>query len=229
MTSETSETSEQQKIVLFDLDGTLTDPAVGITASFAAGLTAVGIEPESAGKLERFIGPPLQDSYATFGLDEATVEAAIAGYRQRFAAGGMFENEVYDGIPELLGALKADGWILAVATSKPEKFTNLILRHFDLYDFFAVIAGATMDGSRRNKYDIIVHALAQIDHRPEDRIVMIGDRAVDIEGAHRANISAIGVVYGYGSPEELIAANPEALAGSPAELGPLLGLAEQTL
>lgn len=212
-----------RKIALFDLDGTLTDPAVGIVASFRAGLEAVDIDPDDQGPLERFIGPPLQDSYAAFGLDAKGVDTAVAGYRERFAAGGMFENEVYPGILELLVSLRADGWVLGVATSKPEKFTHLILRHFDLADSFDAVAGATMDGSRRHKYDIIVHALGLLDAKGEDRVIMIGDRAVDIEGAHKAKISAIGVVYGYGSPEELIGANPAALAGTAAEIGELLG------
>jgi len=211
---------------LFDLDGTLTDPAEGITASFAAGLVAVGLDPDDHGDLTRFIGPPLQDSYGELGLDTAGVEAAVAGYRERFAAGGMFENEVYPGIPKLLDDLTEAGWTLAVATSKPEKFTHLILRRFELADHFTVVSGATMDGSRRHKYDIVMRALEQLDATPADRSVMIGDRAVDITAAHKAGIGSIGVVYGYGTPEELIGANPDALAGSPDEIGPLLGLPE---
>jgi len=211
---------------LFDLDGTLTDPAEGIVASFAAGLVSVGLDPDDHGDLTRFIGPPLQDSYASLGLDEDRVEAAVAGYRERFAAGGMFENEVYPGIPELLGSLAEAGWTLAVATSKPEKFTHLILRRFELADHFSVVSGATMDGSRRHKYDIVMRALAELGAMPNDRSVMIGDRSVDIAAAHKARIGSIGVVYGYGAPEELIGANPDALAGSPEEIGPLLGLPE---
>ena len=218
-----------RKIVLFDLDGTLTDPAVGIVSSFRAGLEAVDIDPDDQGDLTRFIGPPLQESFASFGLDSAQVDLAIAGYRERFAAGGMFENEVYDGIPELLGDLRSGGWELGVATSKPEKFTTLILRYFKLSDSFDQVAGATMDGSRRAKADVIAHALSLFNllpgpiERPE-RIVMIGDRAVDVTGAQAHRVGSIGVVWGYGSPEELMAARPDALAAEPDELRPMLSL-----
>jgi phosphoglycolate phosphatase len=210
-------------IALFDLDGTLTDPAEGITASFRSGLEAVGIDPATAGPLERFIGPPLHDSYASFGLDGDGVEAAVAGYRERFGSGGMFENQVYEGVPELLEELQQRGWRLAVATSKPEHFAVPILNHFGLAAYFEVIAGATLDGSRRHKVDVIHHALRQLEPPDGARVVMIGDRNADIDGAKAAGVGSIGVVWGYGSMAELIAADPDALAAEPAELVELLG------
>ena len=204
-------------VALFDLDGTLTDPAVGIVRSFRHGMDAVGINAADHEPLERFIGPPLQESFAGIGLDDGGVAAAIEGYREYFAVTGIFENLVYDGVVELLTELKAEGWTLAVATSKPEPFTNRILDHFDLAQFFTVAAGATMDGSRRHKKDVIKHALDQLDWRDDGQgnAVMIGDRDVDIRGGQALGLSTIGVVWGYGSVEELIEANPDALAENP--------------
>jgi len=159
------------------------------------------------------------------GLSPAQVDAAIAGYREHFGVTGIFENRVYDGIEEALDALLAAGWTLAIATSKPEPFATRIADHFELTDRFTVIAGATLDGTRRHKSDVIAHALAQLADRGDGSIgagVMIGDRAVDIAGGHRHGLATIGVVWGYGSPEELIEAAPSALSGHPRELPELI-------
>lgn len=210
---------------LFDLDGTLTDPAEGITACIRHGLAAVGVDAGEHEPLERFIGPPLNDSFAGVGLSPDQVDEAITAYRERFAIAGMFENEVYDGIPALLQGLGDAGWTLAVATSKPDIFAEKILEHFELRSFFTVVAGATMTGTRRNKVDVLKHALVELGPRTsDDRMIMIGDRRLDIDAAHACNVGSIGVLYGYGSPEELIPANPSALANSPEEVGGLLGL-----
>jgi len=210
---------------LFDLDGTLTDPAEGITACIRHGLAAVDVDADKHGPLERFIGPPLNDSFAGLGLTPDQVDEAITAYRERFAIVGMFENEVYDGIPELLRGLTEARWTLAVATSKPDIFAVKILEHFELRSFFEVVAGATMTGTRRTKVDVLKHALAELGPRTSaDRMIMIGDRRLDIDAAHACGIGSIGVLYGYGSPEELIPANPSALANSPEEVGTLLGL-----
>jgi len=210
---------------LFDLDGTLTDPAAGITACIRHGLAAVGFDASDHEPLERFIGPPLSDSFAGIGLSSTQVDEAIAAYRERFAIAGMFENRVYDGIAELLTGLTEAGWTLAVATSKPDVFANRILEHFELDSFFDVVAGATMTDTRRSKRDVLTHALDELGPRsPDARTIMIGDRRLDIDAAHACDIGSIGVLYGYGSPEELIPANPSALANSPEEVGVLLGL-----
>lgn len=213
-------------IALFDLDGTLTDPAVGIVGSLKHGMEAVGIDPSSHDPLEQFIGPPLQETFASMGLDDAAVEAAIEGYRERFATVGIFENKVYNGIPEVLDQMRQDGWTLAVATSKPEPFANRIVDHFGLADYFEVVAGATMDGSRRHKKDVIAHALDQLGGKPSGvaKAVMIGDRDVDIKGGQAHGLSTIGVVWGYGSVEELIDASPSALAAHPSEIPEALQL-----
>lgn len=204
-------------VALFDLDGTLTDPAVGIVRSMRSGMQSVGIDPSNHEPLEQFIGPPLQESFAAMGLDDGGVARAIEGYREYFAVTGIFENVVYEGIPDLLTHLKTEGWTLGVATSKPELFANRILDHFELTEFFEVVAGATMDGSRRHKQDVIKHALQQLNWKPSPQgtAVMIGDRDIDIQGGQAHGLATIGVVWGYGSPEELIEADPSALAADP--------------
>ena len=213
-------------LALFDLDGTLTDPAEGIVGSLEHGMAAVGVDPALHQPLEQFIGPPLQETFGSMGLDSDGVAAAIEGYRERFATVGIFENVLYAGIPQLLQQLKAEGWTLAVATSKPEPFATQILDHFDLSGYFEVIAGATMDGSRRHKKDVIQHALDQLGWKRSGgaKAVMIGDRDVDIKGGKAHGLSTIGVVWGYGSVEELIDAAPSALAGQPSEISEALDL-----
>ncbi len=210
-------------LVLFDLDGTLTDPAEGIVQSFRKAFADVGLDPEDHEPLDRYIGPPLQETFAAAGLDSDGVKAAIAGYRSYFAVQGIFQNRMYDGVNDVLETLKSGGWVLGVATSKPEPFTERILEHFDLARYFDVVAGATMDGARRHKVDVIEHALTLAQpHGAVRRAVMIGDRAVDITGARAHGLGTIGVTWGYGSVEELVAADPSALAAEPGELLELL-------
>ncbi|MFT3852552.1 MAG: HAD family hydrolase [Ilumatobacteraceae bacterium] len=194
-------------VALFDLDGTLTDPKEGITKSVQYGFARIGITVDDLDALVAYIGPPLQDSFVTLaGLSAADAAEALIGYREYFADRGMFENVPYDGIAELLDGLRADGWRLAVVTSKPTVFAEAILVHFGLRDAFEVVAGAELDGSRRHKHDVIAHALAGLGCRP-DECVMIGDREHDVLGARRAGVpSSIGVLWGYGSRDELEAA-----------------------
>ncbi len=210
-------------VALFDLDGTLTDPRVGIVACLEAGMASVGLDPADHGDLARFIGPPLQETFASFGLEPSAVDQAIQSYRERFATHGMFENEVYPGVVELLRTLHEAGWVLAVATSKPELFAVRILMHFGLAEWFAGVAGATMDGSRRSKADVVAHALELVGHPDPATVVMIGDRSHDIVGARAHNVRAIGVTWGYGGLDELIAADAWRLANSPEEIPELLG------
>ena len=209
---------------MFDLDGTLTDPEVGIVACLETGMRSVGVDPADHGDLARFIGPPLQETFASFGLDAADVDNAIQAYRERFATHGMFENEVYPGIVDLLQRLKDAGWVLAVATSKPELFAVRILMHFKLAEWFVGIAGATMDGSRRSKADVVAHALELVGHPDPTTVVMIGDRSHDVLGARAHNVRTIGVTWGYGGLDELIAADAWRLANGPEEIPELLGI-----
>ena len=206
------------RVALFDLDGTLTDPKVGITKSVRHALARVGVDAPDLDALVVYIGPPLQDSFVSIaGLSEADAAEALIGYREYFADRGLYENEPYVGIADLLTGLADDGWTLAVATSKPTVFAERILDHFGLRAHFAVVAGAELDGSRRHKHDVIDHALVQLGCGPEG-CVMIGDREHDVLGAHRHGIPAIGVLWGYGSREELEAAGADRIVATISQL-----------
>lgn len=207
--------------ILFDLDGTLTNPALGITNSLVYALEKFNIEVTDKKELYRFIGPPLQDSFENFyHFSKEDSLKAVDFYRDYFRHKGLYENEVYQGIPDLLERLKAQGKKLLVATSKPEEFARQILKHFELFDYFDLVAGASMDGSRRLKGDVIAHALTSAQVSDLSATIMIGDREHDIIGAKKNGLDAIGVLYGFGNREELkkagatyIATNVEELQG----------------
>lgn len=190
--------------ILFDLDGTLTDPGLGITNSVMHALKKWGIEVADRASLYRFIGPPLQDSFMQYyGFSAEDAEKSVAYYREYFRDKGLYENEVYPGVQKLLSDLKAAGKTLAVATSKPEEFAVRILRHFQLDGYFDVIAGATMDSSRSKKADVIAYCLDRLGVSDLGSVVMVGDREHDILGAQKVGVDSIGVLVGYGSREEL--------------------------
>lgn len=202
----------------FDLDGTLTDSAPGILNSIRHALKQAGAPEPSPEILNLFIGPPLVDSFKRYcGFTPQQANQALADYRTYFTTmGGMLENRVYDGVEELLTHLNALGVRCLVATSKPEVFSNRILQHFALAHHFAAVHGATLDESRNRKADIIAWALT---HSGElGRVVMIGDRDHDVNGAHVNHLPAIGVTYGYGSRAELMQAHAEFLADTPADI-----------
>lgn len=205
--------------ILFDLDGTLTDSAPGITRSAAYALRQLGIEAEPE-TLLGFIGPPLDESFQSFyGFDAAQAQEAIRQYRVYYTDRGWAENAVYEGIEPLLRELKAKGKALLVATSKPEVFAVKILEHFHLAHYFDGIYGAPLSDSEQSggrKAVVIGRALA--DSAVRGRAVMVGDRRHDVAGAHEAGIPVIGVLYGYGSREELEAAGAEFVAADTAEL-----------
>ena len=210
------------QLILFDLDGTLTDPKVGITKSVAYALREFGIETKDPDALCGFIGPPLKASFAHFyGMDDADADRAVAKYREYFRQKGIFENAVYPGIPELLGRLEAAGKRLMVATSKPTVFARTILEHFGLATYFCEIVGSELDGTRADKGEVIACALASSGFGPE-QAVMVGDRSYDIIGAAQNRLPAVGVLYGYGSREELEAAGAFGLANTVEELERLL-------
>lgn len=189
--------------ILFDLDGTLTDPALGITNAVSYALKHYGID-EDYQNLLRFIGPPLVDSFMEYyGFDHEKAQEAIVYYREYFSDKGLFENVVYDGMENFLAVLKDKGYILAVATSKPEEFAKKILDHFHLSHYFTEICGATMDSSRSKKGDVIAYALDQLKISDPTTAIMIGDRQHDIVGAHQNQLKAIGVLYGYGDEAEM--------------------------
>ena len=191
------------KTVLFDLDGTLTDPGLGITNSVAYALKRYGIEVQDREALYAFIGPPLNDSFKRYYnfSDEKAMEAIML-YREYFKDKGIFENEVYEGIIPLLKRIKESGRKIILATSKPEEFAVRILEHFGLAEYFDVVAGASMDEKRNKKGDVIKYALEKGGLTAENA-VMIGDREHDVYGARENGIDTIGVLYGYGSKDEL--------------------------
>lgn len=210
------------KTVLFDLDGTLTDPALGITNSVSYALKHYGIEEEYQNLL-RFIGPPLIDSFRDYyGFDQVQAEEAVVYYREYFSDKGLFENVVYPGIEELLQQLRKEGYILAVATSKPEVFANKILDHFNLSQYFTKICGATMDSSRSKKGDVIAYALKQLEVTESNSTIMVGDRQHDIVGAHQNQLKAIGVLYGYGDLAEMKEYQADFIARDIKELNEIL-------
>lgn len=192
--------------IFFDLDGTLTDPAQGITNSFIHALKFYGMEIPSYEELCKLIGPPLPYSFeTTFGFSHEKAMEAVAKYREYFSTKGLFENKVYDGIPELLQTLKEKGKHLVVATSKPEEYSIKIIEHFGLAKYFDFVCGSLMDESRSKKDEVIAYALERCGLGEDDKqnVLMVGDRFHDIEGAKKNNLKSCGVLFGYGSREEL--------------------------
>ena len=203
--------------IFFDLDGTLTDSAPGIIHSVQYALKKYGIEAEE-NDLRSFIGPPLVHSFQErFGFDHDKALEAVAYYREYFTAGGMFENSVYPGVEEMLQKLKEDGLMLAVATSKPELFSKQILEHFALTRYFDFIGGAAMDETRTTKVEVLSYALQELQVDPA-KAVMIGDRENDMAAASLLGTESIGVLYGYGSKEELANAGAKVFAETPMDI-----------
>lgn len=210
-------------VILFDLDGTLTDPKEGITKSVQYALEKFGIVEPDLNQLEHFIGPPLQVSFSeAYGFDKEQAKKAIAYYRERFTKKGMFENVVYHGIPQLLKELKGHGCKLIVATSKPTVFAEEILKYFKMELYFDEVVGSHLDGSRIAKADIIQYIINRNKDYEKDAFVMIGDRKHDIIGAQAVRMDSIGVAYGYGSLEELRKAGPTHIAEHVEQLRALL-------
>ena len=213
------------RLILFDLDGTLTESHPGIIRSIQHALEKMGLPVLPEKDLMPFVGPPLRDSFVDIiHMTEEEASLAIACYREYFSTKGKYENSVYDGIPELLERLREEGYRLGIASSKPETFVRDILDHFGLTRYFHIICGAAMDGSLSEKPDIIRYALRQSGYDMDDaavlrrEVVMVGDRKYDVTGAHAMGMSAIGVTWGYGSREELEESGADALAADPEEL-----------
>ncbi len=209
------------KYILFDLDGTLTDPKLGITSSVQYALRALGIEEPSLDRLEPFIGPPLTDSFREFyGLEGERLATAIDKYRERFATQGIFENEIYPGIPQMLADLKAKDKILAIASSKPTLFVEQILEHFEIRKYFDHVVGSNMDGTRGTKEEVVEETLRQmltVEMTPaqkRDAVAMVGDRKFDIEGARAHGITSVGVSFGYAPEGELEEAGADFIVNS---------------
>jgi phosphoglycolate phosphatase len=205
--------------ILFDLDGTISDPKEGITKSISFALEELGHTPPPLEELTVYIGPPLKSAFEEMLGDATQAEKALSLYRYRYneQGRGMVENILYPAIPETLAALKNAGKRLFVATSKPHVIATKVVQHFGLQDFFVKIYGAELDGTRNDKGELISHLLASENIAPEDA-VMIGDRKHDIIGARKNSVPSIGVLWGYGTAEELISAGADTLCTSPSDL-----------
>lgn len=187
------------QLVIFDLDGTLTDSAEGIVASFLHALSHVGAEVPDGDLAAQIVGPPMDETMRAMGLADLA-EEAIAAYRADYGTRGWAMNTLFDGIAALLADLRAAGVRMAVATSKLEPTALRILAHFDLERYFEVVAGASPDGSRKGKEEVLAHALAQLHPLPE-RVLMVGDRSHDVEGAAAHGIDTVVVGWGYGQAD----------------------------
>ena len=204
--------------LLFDLDGTLTDNGEGITNSVAYALKKFGITPPPREELNKFVGPPLRDRFAAVYVGEENADLAVEYYREYFRPHGIFQNVVYDGIPQLLSTLQAQGFSLAIATSKPEIFAEQIADHFNLSQYFTVIAGSDLEGTRIQKADVIRYCLRRLGNPDPRSVLMVGDREHDILGAKAVGLPAVGVTYGYGSRQELEQAGAYAVIDTPLAL-----------
>lgn len=208
--------------ILFDLDGTLTDSQEGIIKSVQYALGKMGIEVADRYELIPFIGPPLMHSFQHFyGLSKEDAQKAIGYYREYFERDGIFDNRVYEGIVELLARLKAEGKCLLVATSKPTIYAEPIVRHYGMGDYFTAIVGASTDGSRTEKGQVIEEALRHTTD-PRERILMIGDREHDVIGAREHGIDVVAVGYGYGTAEERAVHKPDYYCATVEELAEFL-------
>ena len=205
--------------ILFDLDGTLTDPRDGIVRCIQYALERLGLEPRPDRELLHYIGPPLRESFSELlnTTDEFALTHAVNIYRERYSTIGLLENEVYAGIPEALSALRGRGDRLFVATSKPGLYAQQILEHFGLAGYFLNIWGCELDGTRADKGELIAHLLERERLRPGDT-VMIGDRLHDAVGARANGVMPVGVLWGYGDEAELTSAQCKLLVRAPEEL-----------
>jgi len=212
--------------VFLDLDGTLTDPERGITRSIAYALEKLGRVVPDASTLRGCIGPPLADSFRALldTDDDALVREAVALYRERFGPIGMYENEVYPGIPEALAALREAGLVLRVVTSKPTVYAAPIVEHFGLAAFFAGVHGSELDGARTDKADAIAHVL-RVASIEAAAATMVGDRSHDVAGARANGVASLAVLWGYGSRDELARAGARAFVSRPSELSAALRVA----
>lgn len=209
------------QVILFDLDGTLTESEEGIINCVQYALEKLGKKEEHPENLQCFIGPPLKEQFMKYaGLGEEEGEKAVVYYRERYTTTGIFENRLYPKIPELLELLKINNKILAVASSKPEVYVKQILEHFQIADYFTAIVGSELDGRRTEKAEVIEEALRRMHLEEErDKVLMVGDRSHDVQGAISCGLQCIGVAYGYGSREELEKAGAVYIADSVEDLG----------
>ena len=199
--------------VFFDLDGTLTDLGEGIINAAVYALEKYNIEVNDRSELRKFIGPPLQDSFSTdYGFSEDEIEDVIKTFREYYSEKGIFENTIYENIQTVLFELKNRGKKLVVATSKPEVFTKKVLDHFNISSYFDYVSGATLNNEKIKKVDIIRDAICKLGITDKSKVVMIGDRKLDVLGAKENGIDSIGVLWGYGDLLELEKVGPTYIA-----------------
>lgn len=210
--------------VLLDLDGTLSNSLPGIARSMQYAFAECGHEPPTDDAVRAVIGPPLEVSFPILGIPVTDVTTVVAKYRERYNDIGLFENELYEGVPEMLDALLATGVDLALATAKPEAIARRITAHFDVARHFVFEAGASpLPGdSRRSKDQVITYCLGELGIDPGDHVVMVGDRDHDVEGALANGIDCVGVAWGFGSTDELVGAGAAAVAHHPADVVALI-------
>ena len=208
------------KVILFDLDGTLTESGEGITKSVQYALERIGKPEADLEKLKAFVGPPLTEMFMKYAqVDEETAKKAVEIYRERYSVTGIFENAVYPGIEDMLAQLKKKGYILAVASSKPEVYVRQILDQFGLTQYLTEIGGSEMDGRRTNKTEVIEDVLRRLNmDKHREQVIMIGDKEHDVYGARKAGLECIAVSFGYGTKEELTNAEPLKIVDSAEEI-----------
>ena len=208
-----------KRYILFDLDGALADSMVGVTKAIQQGLHSQGIEVADYRDLRALVGPPSQEAYVhQYGMTAAQAKEAHRVQAAYYAQTGLFENEPYPGMETLLKNLRQAGRRLAVATSKPRVFAERIMEYFSWTDYFEVVMGSELDGRRQKKAEVIEEVLHRLGNPPTEQVVMIGDREYDVIGAHKLAMDCIGVLYGYGSREELERAGAELIVQNIAAL-----------
>ena len=207
--------------LLFDLDGTLTDSTEGIVRCLEYALERMGFDiPEDTNK---FLGPPLYRSFAEFcGMNEEQVNEAVRIFRERYSTVGLFENRVYEGVPEMLKRLRDGGKRIMIATSKPEVYAVRIFDRFGLSQFFEIVGGANINGTRNDKDEVIEYVLGQAGITDRSRVLMIGDRKQDVDGAHKTGLKCMGILWGFGSIEELTEAGADFIAETPEKAADML-------
>jgi len=211
--------------ILFDLDGTISDSKLGITKSFQYALSSFGIRITDLEELTVVVGPPLSESFSThFGFGKEKASKAIEKFREYYSTKGCTEHRIYDGMTELLSSLGEAGKDLVIATSKPTLFANMALNNYGISSLFSFVAGSNLDNTRTTKIEVLEYALESIKNSQKETMVMIGDRKEDIIAANHVGVDSIGILYGYGSEEEVLEYNPTHTASSVDELGKILGL-----
>ena len=206
-------------LVLFDLDGTITDSSKGIINSILYALDKMGKKEDDIERLRTYIGPSLKDTFQkNYFSSDKDCQQAIIFYREYYAKKGMFQNILYVGILDVLQKIKSRGGVIALATAKPSYFAKKILKHFEISDYFDSIVGSHLRGTRTNKSDIIFEVLDQLGFPESQDIYMVGDRKYDILGGKNHDLKTIGVEYGYGTYRELLKVNPDFIVQTPLQI-----------